>query len=734
MRFFIARNEASRAIGFARFSRHSGLRAITRLVRPSVGLAGGILAASAFGQTDYSPAYKITTLAGSGQSGYGSADGTGAAAEFKSPYGVAVNGLGTVYVADTLNSTIRMITPAGVVTTLAGTPGNSSHADGTGSLAAFARPSGVAVDGSGNVYVADYQNDDIRMIAPGGIVSTLAGATGISGSVDADGITAEFDAPQALAVDGSGNIYVADTGNDTIREVTPVTVGGVTTWHVTTIAGSAGSKGSTDGTGSSARFNGPKGVAVDGAGNVYVADSGNSTIREITPPTVGGVTTWTVTTLAGLANQLGQVDATGGAARFYYPCGIALDGAGNIYVADTDNDAIRMIAPGGVVTSLAGGFEAGYVDATGGNARFFDPYGIAADGAGNIFVADTENETIRAGSLPVAPAGPTITTQPVSQTVNVGSDVLLTVSASGDSALSYQWLFNGNPISGATGATLSLGDVQVASAGTYQVDVSDAQADEVSSAGATLTVSPVAVSQITTQPHSQTVNGGSTVVFTVSSGGSVLPSLRTGSGSQAMLSSGTTYQWQFNGTNLSDGGAISGSTGPQLVITGATAADEGDYSCLVTTNGVAAQSDSAALVVGTAATPGYLVNISSRAFVGTGDSILIGGFFVGGSTSRSVLIQALGPALSNQGVTGVLQHPALTIHNSSGVVIYSDTGWGNNPVLLKAAASAYAQPVLQPDSADSEVLLTLPPGGYTAEISGADGGTGVALCAIYQLP
>ena len=154
----------------------------------------------------------------------------------------------------------------------------------------------------------------------------------------------------------------------------------------------------------------------------------------------------------------------------------------------------------------------------------------------------------------------------------------------------------------------------------------------------------------------------------------------------------------------------------------------------MTTNGVGVQSNSAGLVVGTVSTPGYLVNISSRAFVGTGDGILIGGFFVGGSTSRSVLIQALGPALSAQGVSGVLQHPALTIHNSSGAVIYSNTGWGSNPVLLKAAASAYAQPVLQPDSADSEVLLTLPPGGYTAEIAGADGGTGVALCAIYQLP
>ena len=138
--------------------------------------------------------------------------------------------------------------------------------------------------------------------------------------------------------------------------------------------------------------------------------------------------------------------------------------------------------------------------------------------------------------------------------------------------------------------------------------------------------------------------------------------------------------------------------------------------------------------MGAASIPGFLVNISSRAFVGTGDGILIGGFFVGGTTSRSVLIQALGPALSSQGVSGVLQHPALTIHDSTGKVIYSNTGWGANPVLLKAAASAYANPVLQPNSSDSEALLTLPPGGYTAEIAGADGGTGVALCAIYQLP
>jgi hypothetical protein len=139
-------------------------------------------------------------------------------------------------------------------------------------------------------------------------------------------------------------------------------------------------------------------------------------------------------------------------------------------------------------------------------------------------------------------------------------------------------------------------------------------------------------------------------------------------------------------------------------------------------------------MVAATSSPGYLVNLSARGLVGTSGNILIGGFYIVGSTSRTVLIQALGPALSAEGVSGVLQHPALTIHNSTGATIYSNTGWGSSQLLLNAAAAAYANPVLQPNSGDSEVLLTLPPGGYTAEISGADGGTGVALCAIYQLP
>jgi hypothetical protein len=135
--------------------------------------------------------------------------------------------------------------------------------------------------------------------------------------------------------------------------------------------------------------------------------------------------------------------------------------------------------------------------------------------------------------------------------------------------------------------------------------------------------------------------------------------------------------------------------------------------------------------------PGRIIGLSGRGFVGTGNDILIGGFYIIGSTSATVLIQALGPALTDLDVPGALAHPVLTIHqtqNGQDVVLYSNTGWGSSQVLQNAAAAAYAQPVLTPGTADSELLVTLPPGGYTAEVTGADGGTGVALVGVYELP
>src|SRR5947209_203745 len=221
-----------------------------------------LLAGSLGAQSVYTP-YTFTTLAG--QASIGSADGTGGVARFYVPSGVATDSSGNVYVADLLNSTIRKITPAGVVTTLAGLAGVTGSADGTGGAARFYRPTGVATDSSGNVYVADQYNHTIRKITPAGVVTTLAGLAGSYGSADGTGSAARFNGPNGVATDSSGNVYVADTYNNTIRKITPAGV-------VTTLAGLAVSVGSADGTGSAARFNDPSGVATDSSGNVRVAD------------------------------------------------------------------------------------------------------------------------------------------------------------------------------------------------------------------------------------------------------------------------------------------------------------------------------------------------------------------------------------------------------------------------------------------------------------------------------
>ncbi|MHB8522168.1 MAG: InlB B-repeat-containing protein, partial [Limisphaerales bacterium] len=359
-------------------------------------------------QSVYTP-YTFTTLAGLAQVDQfgrplgGSADGTGSVARFSFPSGVAVDSTGNVYVADSRNDTIRQVTPGGVVTTLAGWAGTGGSADGTGSAAGFALPSGVAVDSAGNLYVADEWNHTIRKVTPAGVVTTIAGLAGISGSVDGTQTGARFDHPSGVAVDSAGNLYVADAANATIRKVTPAGA-------VTTLAGLAGSSGSVDGVASAARFGDPSGVAVDGAGNVYVADTGNDTIRKVTPAGV-------VTTLAGLAHSPGSTDGIGSAARFDSPFGVALDTAGNVYVTDSANDTIRKVTPAGAVTTLAGlAGSSGSTDGTGSAARFYGPHGVAVDSAGNVYVAETANNTIRKGSPPLLVAstdgGGTVTVDP----------------------------------------------------------------------------------------------------------------------------------------------------------------------------------------------------------------------------------------------------------------------------------------------------------------------------------
>jgi serine/threonine-protein kinase len=320
-------------------------------------------------------AAQVTTFAGSTTAG--SANGTAAAAQFNGPAGVAFDTAGNLYVADAANNEIRMITPAGVVTTFAGsiTPGDS---DGTGGAASFHSPEGVAVDSSGNVYVADTDNNEIRKITPTGVVTTFAGST-VAGHADGTGGAASFTLPTGLAIDAAGDLYVADSGNNEIRMITPAGV-------VSTLAGST-TAGNADGTGSAASFNQPAGVAVDASGNVFVADFGNNEIREVTPSGV-------VTTVAGSGAQ-GHADGTGTAASFYSPTGVAVDSSGNIYVADTNNNEIRKITPAGVVLTLAGSPAAGNQDGTGSSSSFKFPFNIALDGSGDLFLADFGNNEIR---------------------------------------------------------------------------------------------------------------------------------------------------------------------------------------------------------------------------------------------------------------------------------------------------------------------------------------------------
>lgn len=272
----------------------------------------------------------------------GAADGAGTAARFNQPFGVAADGAGNVYVTDRDNNTIRKVTPAGVVTTLAGTAGVVGSADGTGAAASFDYPTGIATDSAGNVYVADYGNYAIRKITPAGVVTTLAGIVGARGSTDGTRATARFNGPLSVATDSAGNVYVADVGipelANTIRKITPAGV-------VTTFAGTAGASGSNDGTGTAARFDFPRGLTTDSAGNVYVADYDNHTIRKITPAGL-------VTTLAGKAGVEGSTDGTGAAARFDGPMAVATDRAGNLYVADEVGRAIRKITPAGMVSTV----------------------------------------------------------------------------------------------------------------------------------------------------------------------------------------------------------------------------------------------------------------------------------------------------------------------------------------------------------------------------------------------
>jgi streptogramin lyase len=688
------------------------------------------------------PAAVVSTLAGTPRTGH--ANGTGSAAAFGFPSGIAVDSSGNMFVADQVNDEIRKITPSGVVTTLAGSPGNAGSADGTGSAAQFNYPFGVAVDGSGNVYVADAGNDEIRKVTPGGTVTTVAGSPGQVGNADGTGSSALFDGPLGLVVDGNGNIYVSDTSNDTIRKITPAGV-------VTTLAGTEGTAGSSDGTGTGAQFDLPAGIALDKSGNLYVANAAD-TIRKVTPAGV-------VSTLAGIAEQVGSVDGPDASARFDLPVGIAVNGSGNVYVADTGNDLIRKVTPAGAVTTLAGvPTVTGHTDGTGSVALFNGPEGLAIDSVGNLYVADTSNGTIRKGSLSGAPQ---ILTQPTDQYVSVGGSSTFSVTAEGSSGLTYQWKLNGAPISGATGSSYTVVNAQAADAGAYTVTITDSDGS-VTSAPANLSVntgsSSARLINISTRAMVGTganilipgfvINGSGIETLLIRADGPALtqfsvpgvlaqPSLSVFNSAGTKIASNTVWGTNSNPSQLA---SVAASVGAFPFASGSADCavlvnlTSGAYTVQV--SGVNNTSGVAlAEVYEVSSTGTKLVNISTRAKVGTGGNILIPGFVISGSGTEELLVRGDGPSLTQFSVSGVLAQVALGVYSGS-TVIASNTGWGTsaNPGQIASVAAQVGAFALAADSGDSAQIVNLAAGPYTIQISGVNNSTGVALAEVYNVP
>ena len=524
----------------------------------------------------------ITTVAGNGFgspfSGNYSGDGGAATnASLYFPSGVALDAVGNLYIADTSNNRIRKMDTNGIITTVVGNGSSGFSGDGgnatnaslsmVGGLGQNA-VAGLCFDRQGNLYIADAANNRIRRVDTNGIINTVAGngAGGYSGD-GGQSTNASLSGSAGVASDRSGDFYIADTGNSRIRKVD-------TNGIINTFAGGGGISGNLI-SGASGPFtatdvglNSPYGVAVDTNGNVYIADTYDKRIERVD-------TNGILTIIAGYG-ILEAFSGDGGPstnAQIIRPKGVAVDPNQNLNIIDTLNHRIRLVDSNGIINTVVGSSASGLNGAFSGdgglatNCSLADPRSVTFDASGNMYIADCLNNRIRFipfGGLPnmalnnvsltnngnyrvvITDSSGSVTSsivsltvlvpaiiniQPVTQTLVVGSNAILSVDAYGTPPLNYQWLFNGSPLDSQTNSMLTMGSVTTNQSGNYKVIVTNLYGSATSSVATLLVGNPPA---ITNQSSNQIVLVGGDIWLTASVTGS----------------SPLTYQWQLNGTNL----------------------------------------------------------------------------------------------------------------------------------------------------------------------------------------
>ena len=347
----------------------------------------------------HSGAQNISTFAGNGNSGYNGEGILATKAEIYGQTGAAMDKAGNLYITDFNNNRIRKISTTGIITTIAGNeiPGYSGDG-GMATDASLAGPSGIVVDAAGNVYFADRTNNRIRKINTLGIISTIAGTGDASGGYTGNGgpaIHAKLQSPGALAIDKEGNLYVADCDNNCIRKIN---TSGIITLYAGSAARAGTGRGAYSGDGGSAvlaQLNQPTGIAIDDAGNLFIADCFNHCVRKVSAKGI-------ITTVAGNRNS-GYSGDNGPArlAEISYPYGVAIDGRGNLFIGDHGNNRIRMVNKEGTITTVAGNGDAGY-SGDGGSAiqaAINQPTFVYADNINNLYIGDNQNNRIRYISL-----------------------------------------------------------------------------------------------------------------------------------------------------------------------------------------------------------------------------------------------------------------------------------------------------------------------------------------------